>query len=422
MSDDKAGYVYILTNPSFKDDWVKIGKSSRPVNVRSKELDNTAVPLPFEIFATLKTTKYSEAEMTIHNNIDLLTNLRIRRNREFFNVPPKKALEILKKTAALLDDAEITEYKDNKPITPAKNTGHTHTKSDSKTTLHKNTRKEDRLPEPAKEVAERHRLDEKIDMTGRHIASYSYKNEEYPVQNWIDFYVGVIKQLHEQDPQVLTSLSDESADERGLSPWFSPNPDNLRKPIQIAEGIYTEGNTSTKAKLRILTLLFVKYGEDPATLTYSLRTEEAPADKPYAQDQLEYWTYALPVIKTSAKAYSNVNPGARHFSEGYLGMRGYHLVCRVSRKSATIYLYIEARNTKAENTAAFDWLLAHRGEIENALGTELIWNRGENKKSAEIGLELTGVNVCNKDDHPQMAAFHAQWAQRFTEVFLPFLR
>ena len=51
------GYVYILTNPSFKEDWVKIGKSSRPVDVRSKELDNTAVPLPFEIYATMKTVK-----------------------------------------------------------------------------------------------------------------------------------------------------------------------------------------------------------------------------------------------------------------------------------------------------------------------------------------------------------------------------
>ena len=54
----EAGYVYILTNPSFKEDWVKIGKSSRPVDIRSKELDNTAVPLPFEIYATLKTVKY----------------------------------------------------------------------------------------------------------------------------------------------------------------------------------------------------------------------------------------------------------------------------------------------------------------------------------------------------------------------------
>ena len=46
MSNKEPSYVYILTNPSFREDWVKIGKSSRPVDVRSKELDNTAVPLP----------------------------------------------------------------------------------------------------------------------------------------------------------------------------------------------------------------------------------------------------------------------------------------------------------------------------------------------------------------------------------------
>ena len=33
--------------------------------MRSKELDNTAVPLPFEIFATMKTTKYNEAMQDI---------------------------------------------------------------------------------------------------------------------------------------------------------------------------------------------------------------------------------------------------------------------------------------------------------------------------------------------------------------------
>lgn len=71
MSNNEEGYVYILTNPSFKEDWVKIGKSSRPVDVRSKELDNTAVPLPFEIFATLKTRKYGEVET--HNSISAVS-------------------------------------------------------------------------------------------------------------------------------------------------------------------------------------------------------------------------------------------------------------------------------------------------------------------------------------------------------------
>lgn len=105
----EAGYVYILTNPSFKEDWVKIGKSSRPVDVRSKELDNTAVPMPFEIYATLKTSKYEEVEKLIHKTIDRLTDLRIRQNREFFNVPPAKALDILRDISTTLDDAEIDE-------------------------------------------------------------------------------------------------------------------------------------------------------------------------------------------------------------------------------------------------------------------------------------------------------------------------
>ena len=40
MSNKEPGYVYILTNPSFSEDWVKIGKSSRPVDVRSPKTLN----------------------------------------------------------------------------------------------------------------------------------------------------------------------------------------------------------------------------------------------------------------------------------------------------------------------------------------------------------------------------------------------
>ena len=117
MSDEKnQGFVYILTNPSFREDWVKIGKSSRPVDVRSKELDNTAVPLPFEIYATLKTVKYDKVEKQIHKQIDRLSDLRIRQNREFFNIAPSVALDIMRDIADLLEDAELAVYVDGNPI------------------------------------------------------------------------------------------------------------------------------------------------------------------------------------------------------------------------------------------------------------------------------------------------------------------
>ncbi len=97
----EAGYVYILTNPSFKDDWVKIGKSSRPVDVRS----NMAVPLPFEIYATVKTSKYEVLEKNLHKTIDCLSDLRIRQNREFFNISPAMALDLIRDIANLIDAA-----------------------------------------------------------------------------------------------------------------------------------------------------------------------------------------------------------------------------------------------------------------------------------------------------------------------------
>lgn len=137
----EKGYVYILTNKSFRDDWVKIGKSSRPVDVRSKELDNTAVPLPFDIFATMQTEKYAQIEKIIHKQIDRLTDLRIRQNREFFNVQPEQALEILLDLATAFDDAVIMRYDDGKPcqIYPA-------TSESLKTKAHFETRPPQRKP------------------------------------------------------------------------------------------------------------------------------------------------------------------------------------------------------------------------------------------------------------------------------------
>lgn len=115
MAKEEKGYVYILTNPAFRENWVKIGKSSRPVDVRSKELDNTAVPLPFQIYATMCTVKYAEAEKLVHKYIERFTNLRIRNNREFFNVKPEDALEIFYDVQLVIDDAEIEVFQGKSP-------------------------------------------------------------------------------------------------------------------------------------------------------------------------------------------------------------------------------------------------------------------------------------------------------------------
>ena len=113
-NNNTSGYVYIFTNDSFRDDWVKIGKTTN-LKERLKTLFNTSLPLPFKIYATLQTSKYDKVERIIHKQIDRLSDLRINQNREFFNVHPSQALDIFIDQAQLLDDAVIMKYKDNEP-------------------------------------------------------------------------------------------------------------------------------------------------------------------------------------------------------------------------------------------------------------------------------------------------------------------
>ena len=115
MATKEPGYVYIFTNDSFRDDWVKIGKTKN-IKERLKTLFNTSLPLEFKVYATLQTQKYEAVEKIIHKQIDRLTDLRINQNREFFNVHPAQALDIFLDQATALDDAVIMRYIEGKPI------------------------------------------------------------------------------------------------------------------------------------------------------------------------------------------------------------------------------------------------------------------------------------------------------------------
>lgn len=101
------GYVYILTNPAFKEDWVKIGKTAGTVEKRMDELFTTALPMPFELYAWCKTSKFNELEKQAHHILDKLTETRVADNREFFQLVPSEALSVLRELAMTIDDAEF---------------------------------------------------------------------------------------------------------------------------------------------------------------------------------------------------------------------------------------------------------------------------------------------------------------------------
>lgn len=102
------GYVYILTNPAFKTFYIKIGYTTN-INDRLRELYNTSVPLPFKVYALLKTKKYKQAEKMIHSAFKAS---RIGNDREFFMLKPDEALEQMKVVAEGLE-AVVTIFDEN---------------------------------------------------------------------------------------------------------------------------------------------------------------------------------------------------------------------------------------------------------------------------------------------------------------------
>lgn len=271
-------------------------------------------------------------------------------------------------------------------------------------------------------------LDDDINLSGRLIARFSYKNTEQPVTSWIDMFERVVKILHAEDQTVLSKLAYADADAVDLAVYVSSNKAQLRGSCEVEDGLYIEKNTSTWMKISILRRLFKLYNVDPTELVFYLRdeTDEAdPADVSEKQAlRRRYWTYALESIHANHAengSFGNVNPSAQSWISGYFGISGFSITCTTSTSFAGVEICLGKAN-KDSNKEAFDYLAGFKDEIEAKLDASLIWSRGEDIKSSKVHIRLRNVNIENEEDWARMAKFHSEWSKKFYDVIVPYLR
>lgn len=112
---NQRGIVYILTNPLFQDDVVKIG-ITKNIEERLKSLSGeTGVPCPFECYAAYEVDKYEEVENLLHSiyrGVDKHTD-KTHHKKEFFRVNPEEAKKALSLIAVLVNGVEAN-VNDNK--------------------------------------------------------------------------------------------------------------------------------------------------------------------------------------------------------------------------------------------------------------------------------------------------------------------
>ncbi len=280
--------------------------------------------------------------------------------------------------------------------------------------------------QPAEKQLDTYTLEDDVDLSGREIVRFAYKNAEQPTDSWLAMMAQVIKMLHAEDKSVLARLAHTHNTGDELDAYVSDDPADLRGALEIDQNIYLERNNSTNTKLSMLKKFFKAYGQNPEELVFYLRdiNEDKRANEAGTRFELRrrYWSFALDYIKAAHEdtgAYRNVNPAKEYWVSGWFGISGFSIGCFAKYKQISVELDL-AKSDRTKNKSAYDYLYARKDEIEKTLGIPLDWWRFDGKASyVHYGIDL---GIADETNWTQAAKFHAEWSKKFYDVFVPLLQ
>ena len=117
MRDKGKGYVFIFTNKSFRDNWLKIGTSTLPVDELIEELDTEDMATPYDPLFIIQTEDFELLEERSHRLLDQFAKKQWMKNHGFYELDPTLALGLLLNTAleVLIHDVVLIYYLDGEP-------------------------------------------------------------------------------------------------------------------------------------------------------------------------------------------------------------------------------------------------------------------------------------------------------------------
>lgn len=107
-----SGYVYILVNPSFRDNLIKIGLTTKEPEERAKSLSRTTgVPNEFVVAYKKHVYDCKVVEALVHK---YLGRFRSNQRREFFTIPVESAISIIERVTKFENSLESWSGKTTK--------------------------------------------------------------------------------------------------------------------------------------------------------------------------------------------------------------------------------------------------------------------------------------------------------------------
>lgn len=326
MSYPDPGIVYVIVNEAMPG-LVKIGLTRGDLERRLKELDNTAVPMPFDVHHASYVADVARAERLIHR---AFSSFRVRTNREFFAMDPEQA------TAALL----LVEVKDVTDDAQA----------DAISALDS---EEDRT---------------NLEMKRRRSANFEAA----------DIPVGSILQYTRNGEIEAKVVSERLVEYENEEYSLSALTAHLMKTLEGKHGSYNGWEYWSYEGVKLATLwkdISSEFVDTDSPSEWGLKTNE------FLQEAIDrITTSGSPILRGRTAKYD----GWLGLGAGVSGLN-YHI--NIKRKVLSIDIYMNVGN-KEDNLLYFDALHAHKEEIENSFGNALIWARDDSDRTCRIYTEI----------------------------------
>lgn len=165
---------------------------------------------------------------------------------------------------------------------------------------------------------------------------------------------------------------------------------------------------------------------NPEDLVFYMKdeTEEEPSIVGTRYEvRKKYWQFALPNIQAAhanTGAFGNVTGTKENWLAGFFGIGGCSISCVANSDCARVEIYIGTTD-KSLNKKLFDAAAMHKVAIETIIGTTVLWDRGNDKKSSRIYIELNGVSINNESDWIRMRKFHAEMSKELYDAVVPYI-
>jgi hypothetical protein len=263
-------------------------------------------------------------------------------------------------------------------------------------------------------------LSEDHDFTGDKIKTYVLMNQEYPVDNWKDFYQKISQNLYELAPGIFNSFINDGTFTDGKK-LISNKMEELRIPIRITDNIYLESNLSAESIVKMVRLMLRKYGIEEEEITMNIAEKEEEELSETEKKRIEFWKGLLNINKDKTEYFSNSKPKKYYDIYSNSGVSGLWYYYAIRQTSASIGLSIQ-RGTKEKNDKIFIQLLRNKNEIEKSFGEELLWANNEDMKSSWIYKEYKYAGLKDVDSWEQLQNNMAEGMVRLTNVFDEYIR